>query len=240
MTQAVTALPEKDYYPKVATWAEKQLGCFATRTDTGLRHGRIDVVGLRDTGGTLSGRSEVIAIEVKRGTQPFATCVGQASGYSIYADRCYLAEFKPAGFSDDEQSIAARLGVGLIQISGSVRVAIREIMTAPLREPLEGLRLQVVEKVGYSMCTICHSFFLRGDDGSWGANVVRQQRTRQRHIDTAFETDKGLVYWLDEQAERKPLGDGDTLHHRRYVCPDCVRALFPFITRVPRSSADHD
>jgi hypothetical protein len=219
---------EKDYYPWVARWAQQTLGCFETGTDTGLRHGRIDVVGLRDTGGRLSGRAEVVAIEVKRGTQPFATSIGQASGYSIYADRCYLAEFRRRGFVGEELSIAAQLGVGLIRISGSKRLRIAEVSSAPLRAPLEGLRLEVIEKLHHSLCTICGALFRRGERRNFRANVVGQQSS-QRHVQRAVEQEKGLVYWLEEQAKRSPDSKKDVIYHRRYVCPDCIQALFAHV-----------
>ena len=72
-------MAEKDFYPRVAQWAAKSLGCFHTAIDAGLKRGRIDVVGLRDVGGNLSGRSEVVSIEVKHGKQPFATSIGQVN-----------------------------------------------------------------------------------------------------------------------------------------------------------------
>lgn len=208
----------------MANWAARHLGCFATGIDKGLRHGRIDVLGLRDTGGRLSGRSEVVSIEVKRGSQPYATSIGQASGYSIYADRCYLAEYRPSGFTGDEVSIATTLGVGLIQISGSQRVRLREVLTAPIRHPLAGLRLEVIEKLNFSECTICGALFARGA-GTSSFSRVKRQDGLSRHVRRAVEDEKGFVYWLHEQADR--TGDRSTLvYHRRYVCPDCALGLF--------------
>jgi hypothetical protein len=234
MTLNSSSFAERDLYPKVANWAQTRLKCFEVGIDTGVKHGRIDVVGIRDTGGVLSGRSEVVAIEVKKGTQPFATCVGQASGYSIYADRCYLAEYRPGGYTDDEISIAGRLGVGLIQISGTSRVRINEVLTAPIREPLEGLRLLVVEKLGYSLCTVCGALFNRGTKEKWSANVTRQQDVRQRHMESALAEGHGVVYWLHEAGDRATRSEAsDTIFHRRYVCPDCVAGLFAFVHRLP-------
>ncbi len=46
---------------------EKHFLCFKTGLNTGLKYGRIDVVGVRDIGDDLSGEVEIIAIEVKRG-----------------------------------------------------------------------------------------------------------------------------------------------------------------------------
>jgi hypothetical protein len=226
-------MKERELYPRVANWAKRELGCFATGIDKGVRHGRIDVVGLRDTGGRLSGHSEVVAIEVKRGTQPFANAIGQATGYSIYADRCYLADVRPSGFSDVEKSIALRLGVGLIEIRGSSHISVREVLTAPVREPLGGLRLDVIEKLNYSLCTLCGSLFERGDAGNWSAHVTREQPTKKRHMRDAVESEKGLVYWLTEPAERSvlPQDESETSFHRRYVCADCMEALFSFLAR---------
>jgi hypothetical protein len=223
---------ERDLYPKVAEWARRSLGCFDTGIDRGLRLGRVDVVGLRDSGGRLSGRSEVISIEVKKGTQPFATSIGQAHGYSIYADRCYLAEMRSKPFSADERSIAAHLGVGLISITGSKRTRITEVVTSPLSTPLEGLRLELIEKLGYSLCTICNSLFQRGDRSRFDAYV-------QRHLDSgrsrnrAVESEKGYMYWLSEVGNRSGTG-GDQTFHRRYLCSDCVPVVFgnPSVTEA--------
>lgn len=85
------ATSELKLYPPVAKWLERYKGCFATGTNTGLRWARIDVIGLRDIGGHLSGSTEVIAIEVKRDGVSFGNALGQAHSYSVYADRCYLA-----------------------------------------------------------------------------------------------------------------------------------------------------
>jgi hypothetical protein len=217
-------MAEKDFYPRVAKWAKESLGCFHVAIDQGLKRGRIDVVGLRDVGGNLSGRSEVISIEVKHGKQPFATSIGQASGYSIYADRCYLAEARPQRFDDDEISIATRLGVGLIHITGTKRLRVNEVLSAPPREPLEGLRLELLDNLGFGRCAVCSSLFERGDKKKWDRNVVRQT-SRGSHLPQALENDKGLVYWLNEQAARAGA-TGDVIYNRRYICNDCLSALF--------------
>lgn len=181
---------------------------------------------LRDAGGRLSGRAEVISIEVKRGRQPFATTVGQASGYSVYADRTYLAEYRPDGFDDNQISIASRLGVGLIQLTGEEEVRITEVLSAPLREPLDGLRLEVIEKLGHSLCTICGSLFESHYPGKAAPTLVPQQ-DGVLDMAKAVREYKGVVYWLGEQAFRaKGNKDEDRIYHRRYVCPDCVAGLF--------------
>lgn len=222
---------EVDYYPKVAQWAARELSCFHTATNTGLRLGRIDVVGLRDVGGNLSGRSEVISIEVKHDRQPFATSIGQASGYWIYADRCYLAEARPRPFSEDEVSIARQLGVGLIRITGDQRMRITEILSPAAREPLEALRLELIDRLGYASCTVCAGLFKRGSKDAWGERIVRQTATGT-HMQRAVRDEKGLVYWLDE-AEERSRRPTDTTYRRRYVCPECIAALFAHLGDLP-------
>lgn len=78
--------PEKKLYPVVIRWMRRHFGCFVTAVNRGLRHGRIDIIGLRDVGGDLSGEVETIAIEVKRGAFPFANGCGQTLGYKTYAN----------------------------------------------------------------------------------------------------------------------------------------------------------
>ena len=85
-------LAEKDRYPIIETYIRKRFNCFETVQNKGTKFGRVDVVGLRDIGGDLSGALEVVAVEVKNGNQPFNTAVGQAYSYSVYAERCYLAD----------------------------------------------------------------------------------------------------------------------------------------------------
>lgn len=63
----------RNYYEPIARWAAKHLGCFVTGIEEDLRLGRMDVVGLRDADGRLSGRAEVVSIEVSSGRQPFVT-----------------------------------------------------------------------------------------------------------------------------------------------------------------------
>lgn len=75
-------------------------------------------------------------MEVEAGTQVFATAAGKAHGYSVMADRCYLADLRDGSqpFTDVELLIAGRLGVGLAAIRSKGRVD--EIVTAPPNEPM--------------------------------------------------------------------------------------------------------
>jgi hypothetical protein len=218
------AVLEKELYDSVERFARKTLGCFAAAQNTGLRAGRIDVVGLRDIGGNLEGAGEVLAIEVKRGMQPFLVAVGQAAAYSVYADRCYLADIRPSGFTNEEKTIAVRLGVGLLQIKVGRRTAISEDLIAPTAAPLANLRLELIERLHFSLCTICTGFFERGADGQFRANV-EAQKERGDYRKRAVDGGRGIMFWLDEQEGRRGTGD-DVIRKRRYICKDCTRALF--------------
>lgn len=115
---------------------KKQFLCFKTAVDSGLRHSRIDVFGIRDIGGDLTGEVETIAIEVKRGSAPFATASGQTYGYKVYVNRVYLADWRTEPFSHEELSIAGNLGIGLVQIRGNRCI---EVLTSPRYEPIPKL-----------------------------------------------------------------------------------------------------
>jgi hypothetical protein len=214
---------ERDLYPRLARYAKERWHCFAMATDTGLQTARIDVVGLRHTGGKLSGGVEIVAIEVKAGNQPFATCAGQARAYGMYADRCYLAEWKEKeGFSPDEIDIAGVLGIGLLRI-GSRRID--ERLTAPRQAPIERFQLELLYRLGHARCTLCGSAF---DLGQHGARTEAVSRSSSRgRVLQAARKGKGFVYWLEEVSVREGYEDSSGLiYARRYLCPDCVSNLF--------------
>ena len=126
--------------------------------------------------------------------------------------------------------MAAALGVGLIEMTGSDTTKnprISELLPAPAGTPIERFRLEVVEKLGYSTCTICHSMFKRGDS--------RFREFVETTVPKATSSGKGLIYWLNEVDARGPSSSRasrtsqtsiDQVYARRYVCPDCVSAVF--------------
>jgi len=213
---------ERSLYPFVERWLKRRYRCFATATNTGLRYSRIDVVGVRDVGGDLSGEVESVVIEVKRGTEPFATASGQALGYRVYVNRVYLADYRLDPFTADETQIASHLGIGLIQIRGRKCV---EVLSSPYYKPMPKLNLALLEKLALGCCQVCNSVFRIGDTrGNRWANVTRE------NLRGAVEKGKGVMFWNREVADRKNrLGirrtsDGST-YERRYMCPDCVSNL---------------
>jgi hypothetical protein len=156
-------------------------------------------------------------VEVKAGYQPFATAAGQAHGYSVYADRCFLADVRDGGppFDQKEIAIASALGIGLLAIR---RGKVAQVLAAPQTRPIESLRLELLEKVGLSVCSLCRSLFTRGKESNWSAGISRAG------IVKAAERDKGFVYWL--YGQQKQRNDERTyVYQRRYLCRDCVSVL---------------
>jgi len=214
---------EKDLYPVVQRWLKRQYRCFAAGINTGLRYSRVDVFGLRDVGGDLYSEVESIVVEVKRGTQPFATASGQTLGYRVYANRVYLADFRDTPFTQDEIQIASHLGIGLIQIRGQRCI---ESLSSPYYRPLPKFAMALIEKLQYGKCQLCESIFLigKGPNKTYG-NVSRE------NLKNAIEQERGLMFWNREVAERKRKAglrhseDGSTFE-RRFICPDCIAYVF--------------
>jgi len=214
----VVRLNEAQYYPAVERFLRRRFHCFVTAKNRGTKFGRVDVVGIREIGGDLSGDVELVGVEVKRGNQPFNTATGQAFGYSVYAERCYLADLRLGSkpFTIEEMDIASKLGVGLLAISPSRQVT--EVLSSPQHFPLLDMRRELIEKMGYSVCTICNTPFRRGEPGSWSRHV-------RRSLEKAYEQEKGLVYWLYEP-DRRRKAVRKYNYVRRYICPDCVWNLY--------------
>jgi len=212
---------EADLYPRIERWLQEECLCFATAVNTGLSYSRPDVTGVRDIGGDLSGEIESIIVEVKRGTQPFATASGQTLGYRVYANRVYLADYRQSAFSIEEVHIASHLGIGLIQIKGKNCI---ERLSSPSYTPITSLHRALLEKLGLGYCQLCGSVFNISEPGKLFTNLARE------NIQRAIEKGKGLVFWNRELADRKRKlgmrtpGDGKT-YERRFVCPDCVESL---------------
>jgi len=212
---------ERTLYPVVEGWLKRHFACFRTAVKKGLRHSRIDVVGVRDTGGDLSGEVETIAVEVKRGSFPFANACGQTLGYNVYANRVYLADLRLTPFTHDEIHIASHLGIGLIQIK---RGKCLEVISSPVYKPIEKLHLRLLETLRLGRCQLCASVFNIGDpDG--GNN--RFSNLARENLRKAIASEKGLMFWNREVAARKHrlrlrVSRDGTTYERRFLCPDCI------------------
>ncbi|HEX4123322.1 MAG TPA: hypothetical protein VHY37_01245 [Tepidisphaeraceae bacterium] len=215
---------EKDSYKPVARWLTRHFSCFESAKNRGLRLGRIDVIGLRDVGGDLSGDIEVVAIEVKRGKTPFANACGQTFGYSVYANRIYLADQRSISFTQEEIFIASHLGIGLIQIKGGKCI---EVLSSPYYDPIAKMQLGLLESLGFGRCQLCGSVFQIGypESGNMFSNLCKE------NIKRAIDKDRGILFWNREVADRKRrMGirgkKGETTtYERRFICPNCVETI---------------
>lgn len=220
---------ERTLYPVVASWLRRYRKCFRTSINTGLRHGRIDVLGVRDVGGDLSGEIETISIEVKRGAEPFATATGQALGYRVYANRIYLADLRDIPFTHEENEIAGHLGVGLIRIKAN---KCHEELSSPYYKLITRMNLLLIERLALGICQFCGTVFETGD----GAVQKKFSKLARENLKKALTRERGLMFWNRELAARKhKLGirsakDGGTFE-RRFICPDCVSYVFTQFTR---------
>lgn len=210
---------EKTYYPIVAKFLEKQYQCFLSAVNTGLRHSRADVIGIRDIGGDLTGEIETIIVEVKRGSEGFATCSGQTFGYTVYANRVFLADKRTDGFSEEEIQIASHLGIGLIQIDNKNKCSV--VLTSPYYKPMTRLNSSLLEKMRLAKCQLCESYIEIGDEKN------RYTKVSKENFNKAITDDKGLIFWNRELSDRKArhgirIGKENTTYERRFLCSDCV------------------
>ena len=210
---------EKEYYPIVAKYLEKQYQCFQTAINTGLRHSRADVIGIRDIGGDLTGEIETIIVEVKRGSEAFATCAGQTYGYIVYANRVFLADKRANGFTEEEIQIASHLGIGLILIDSKNKCSV--ILTSPYYKPMTKLSASLLEKMHLGKCQLCESYIEIGDTKN------RYTKVSKENVKKALSEEKGVMFWNREIATRKEtkgvrIGKENTTYERRFLCYDCI------------------
>jgi hypothetical protein len=175
-------------------------------------------------GGDLSGAIETIAVEVKRGSFPFANACGQTLGYKVYAHRVYLADLRSEPFSSAQLHVASHLGIGLIWIKSSGCI---EVASSPVYEPIEQLHLRLLEALRLGRCQLCDSVFNIGPpDGDGG----RFSNLRRDDIRRAVAAEKGLMFWNQEVADRKRklrvrLSKDGMTYERRFICPDCIYSV---------------
>jgi len=188
-----------------------------TKTNTGIKGGQVDVVIVKAVFSDLLNDCEVISIEVKSSTENFLKSLGQTLGYSIFSDRCYLAA--RGDFTNNEISIADKLGVGLIRIKGR---KCETVASSKLFKPLEYMKLKLLNKLNIHRCVICRSYFILDDYSEKIQNAIKQKRN--------------FVYWLFEQdslAYEKGLEDRKLTYKRRYVCKDCIEG---FVSKLMSST----
>ena len=220
-------MPDKEakLYPLVERWMRKRFVCFKTGINIGLRYSRVDVLGIRDIGGDLSGEVETIGIEVKK--RHTTLCDRQWPSVGIQgldANKVYLADVRGKNFTAHELDIATNLRIGLHP--NFERQMLRgPLCSSPHHNPITRLSLHLIEKMALGKCQLCNSFFEIGEKGSRLRAYVAQE-----NFSKARESGKGMMFWNREVAKRKDklgirsLGDYETFE-RRYFCPDCIRVL---------------
>ena len=55
-------MKESKLYPILEKWKSNYFHCFKTKSNTGLKYSRADIVGARDVGGDISGEIETIIV----------------------------------------------------------------------------------------------------------------------------------------------------------------------------------
>jgi hypothetical protein len=217
-------MDESKYYSTVEKWLREKKGCFYSSPDCGTRYARADVIGVHHIGGDLSTAYELIAVEVKT-DEPFFKSISQAAGYSIFAHRCYLADYEPGDndFTSEQVEIALSLGVGLLKIRS--RSQLTECLSAPPRTVRQRFALQMLESIGFSECVLCRGVF-KGTykEGVKRADRVDVLRTLRRAIEATKDgTRTGYLFWSEGAVKMKASAGGSEENTaRRYVCPDCL------------------
>lgn len=212
---------ETEYYPHIARFLKDDFNCFATGLSTGCGHvGRADVIGVRDVGGETMPHVEIIAVEVKTDTGNFCKNLGQALGYSLFANKCYLAVpvGKDEGFTLEEREMATHLGVGLLDCS---RKHISEIATSSSHNPIPSLWTRVLWRLDYIVCCICRNVVcLEGVSDTKMMNRVKDEG-RQLYI-SHYLSDNGKPRQLLFTESSK-----SGKHRPKYsnVCTECLEGL---------------
>lgn len=216
---------ERRYYPMVERFLSDGLGCFVAKQTKGVRGvGIADLLGARDIGGELDAQVELIAVEVKLTRDNFGKSLGQALGYTLFANKSYLAvPFRRAEtFDDEERDEAAHLGVGLIRVGGWQKKRTEEVLTPRSGEPIEALRLKAIANLGYYKCAVCATMIGPEEELGW-----------TKRVETALSEQKALYF-------NRQIRDGRKVRrllfmNRReqdvaretYVCSECVRRVIP-------------
>lgn len=228
---------EASLYRRVETFAEKTFGCRFVKQQVGTHLGKIDVAGVQELRGDLESDSEIVAIEVKEEGAAFLNAMGQATAYSVYAHRCYLAVRKRYRnrFSPEEMQVAGQFGVGLIEI-GTNAMSVR--LTSRRFAPENRYVLQIIHKLGLFRCSLCRAVY--EDKEATEINprspinlaVSPKYFGQLAKVITRRRNAKYYLYELHSQREdpRSYVWD------RRYLCKDCI-SIFASLVPGPAHNA---
>jgi hypothetical protein len=172
-------LSEKEYYQTVKDYIADKFHCIGTSVNKGhLALGLVDVVGVYDTSCEHYNDAEVILVEVKTTTDSFGKSLGQALGYSIFGERCYLSVtfYGDDTFTKEQEYIANHLGVGLIRVpvdsNGRPRRAKIEIVLSSKKyEPIQSQKHNMLAAIGIGTCCICGIFSSRKEMHQLSSNA---------------------------------------------------------------------
>lgn len=201
-------LAEREYYPTIKGYIKDHFNCIGVKTGSGGRGylglGLADVLGAYDTSSDFHSDIETIVVEVKTKTGSFGKSLGQALGYSIYGERCYLAVTfsENDGFTEEQKYFADHLGVGLIEIPTNengdpIESEIDLKLSSKKHEPISSLKLYVLNKLGISQCSLCGIF-----DYKTEMNKVK----KDNQINSMFSSNKS---------------------RKLYICNDCFENKIP-------------
>ena len=230
---------EQELYPVVESFLRRKFECHKTAVNTGTSYAHVDVIGLRARRNNFAENIELVAVEVKRGETPFLKSIGQSLGYSLYAHRVYLAWQKPDDqpILQEEIDIASAFGVGLLSVRSDGRATsgyrIECITTSHEFKPERRHFLQIVDKLKYSECTICRSFYPREDDmvdiNRWPIDISVDPNYMGLFRD-AVESRKPARYWLHQLAEHHK-DERQLVYDRRFVCRDCCSIFSSLLSK---------
>lgn len=221
---------ETNYYKKVRKFLEdKGYYCggkmvYANTGDvryfenTGDRHLRADVVGIKNVGNNYVDQLEIAAVEVKEEGKIKQRDINQAYGYSSFAHKCYLAT--TADIGDEELTKLNRLGIGLIRIKKRGRP--QESLTPKLMTPDNATMLNFLNSLWINQCTICKCYhFNWKKTNAAGKTIEKSNYNAVRDAQFKVSIDN-----LDpfDSLKKKEL---DKIHKiYRHVCKTCLEEFF--------------
>lgn len=162
-------MKENELYEPIRKYFKTHFNCFKTEIMTGNRLiGNADVVGIRDIGGLETGDIEIITVEVKLSKSNFGKIIGQALGYSLMCNRCYLAVLfdKQDGFLEEHKILANKLGVGLIEIRNmNDDLRCMEVLSSKYFEPDNLQFTKLLWSFKMMKCVFCGNVFASEGEG---------------------------------------------------------------------------
>ncbi len=215
--------PEESLYGQVSRFVAKTLNCWEVKQQVGTRHGKIDVVGLREIHGDFMSTPELVGVEVKEERCTFLSSLGQAVGYSVFAHQCYLAVKKRRfnAFSADEIRLASRLGVGLIEVRSQSCSIVR---SSCLFEPEPRYVAHLLKKMGFFQCALCAATYKHADVTELSNHQIDlSEKIKYRgNLRKAILKGKNLSYYLFQLAQERRGEDRGYVYDRRFLCRDCI------------------